>query len=232
MDRTTVAIIKQAFQQAKQSGGGTYVGGEDVLLALATEPSLARDVLADLGVTPERIRTVSTKRAQARAEEIGGPPLRPGGDRAEPVLHLDPTAHAALGRAEGLALAWGHPRTEPEHWLLAVLYSDPTVLGDLLDGLGTSADAIVAELRRRGAQVPEVAAPTYRPWRGSHHLDISAADWEPLLALLRKEHPPGSPWRWSFNYFADDADHRGRVHAEESIDLLALLAATKQDRTS
>ncbi len=60
----------------------------------------------------------------------------------------------------------------------------------------------------------DVEAPTYRPWHGSHHPDISAADGEPLLALLRKEHPPGSPWPWGFNYVADEADRRVRVHTE------------------
>ncbi|WP_261562245.1 Clp protease N-terminal domain-containing protein [Frankia tisae] len=73
-----MTTVQQAFQQAKQSGGDAYAGGEDVLLALATEPSLARDVLTDLGVTPERIRTVSAECAQARAEEIDCPPLRSG----------------------------------------------------------------------------------------------------------------------------------------------------------
>ncbi|MCM3923203.1 hypothetical protein ND748_16225 [Frankia sp. AiPs1] len=45
----------------------------DILLALATRPSLARDVLIDLGVTPERIRTVDAERTRARAGEIAPP---------------------------------------------------------------------------------------------------------------------------------------------------------------
>ncbi|MEX5631700.1 Clp protease N-terminal domain-containing protein [Parafrankia sp. FMc2] len=225
-----MTVIQHAFTQVQQLGGSS-VDGVDILLTLAAEASGVRDVLAELGVTPERIRAVLAERVRMRSEQLGYFPEQAGRDRGG-VLYLGPSAHEVKGRAEGLAFAWGHQETELEHWLLAVLYADANLVGGLLVDLGTSAEAIVAELRRRGARVPEAGAPQHHPWRGQHHIDVVGLV-EPFLALLRERHPPGSEWRWAFNYFPGDVENtRCRVHAEEGIDLHELLAEVKQGGAS
>ncbi|WP_018638200.1 hypothetical protein [Parafrankia elaeagni] len=223
----SVTIVQQAFAQAGQSAGNS-VDGFDVLFALATEPSGVRDLLADLGVTSERLRSVRAERVRMRSEQLGYDPAEVERDAGRATT-LGPSAHEIKGRAEGFAFAWGWPETEREHWLLAVLYADPTVIGGVLVDLGTSAGEVVEELRRRGTRVPEVPAPRHRPWRGQHHLDVVGSA-EPLLVLLRQHHPPGTEWRWAISYFpGDTANTRCRVHAEEGIDLRALLAEAREN---
>jgi hypothetical protein len=44
-----------------------------------------------------------------------------------------------------------------------------------------------------------------------------------LLDLLGREHPPGSEWRWGFNWLPGEP-RRARVDAEEGVDLATALA--------
>jgi len=45
--------------------------------------------------------------------------------------------------------------------------------------------------------------------------------------LLIQQHPPGSQWRWGFNWLPG-MPRRARVDAEEGIDLDALLAQARR----
>jgi ATP-dependent Clp protease ATP-binding subunit ClpA len=70
---------------------------------------------------------------------------------------LTPRLDRAVGRAEGVAAAYDTP-PRPEHLLWAILSDrDDHLLHSTLGDLGTSADAILTDLRRRGVRVPNVS---------------------------------------------------------------------------
>jgi hypothetical protein len=135
-------------------------------------------------------------------------------------------AYKLEARAEGLALAWGHRWPEPEHFLLAMVYADDGVAARL-HHLGASQPAVLEALRRRGVRVPEVEPPAYRPWRGEHRVEVDQAELQPLIDLLIRQHPPGSEWRWGFNWLPGEP-RRARVDAEEGIELGEVLAQARR----
>jgi hypothetical protein len=84
--------------------------------------------------------------------------------------------------------------------------------------LGTSQQAILDALQRRGVRLPEASPPTYQPWRGHRRVVVAEDDLKPLLAVLERRHPPGSDWRWGFNWLHGEP-RRAHVDTEEGIDL-------------
>lgn len=217
----TTRMVGRAAEQARRLDQG-WVGPEHYLLALLAEPSAATETLAELGVTYDRL-------VEQLRHERGDPDWPP--PRYDPAKGLSPNPAACRleGRAEGLALAWGHRSPAPEHWLLAMLYEEYGV-AVRLHYLGASQAAILRALRRRGVAVPEADPPAYRPWRGHRRVEVEEAELGPLLDLLGQQYPPGSQWRWGFNWLPGEP-RRARVDAEEGIDLVEVLAQARR-RTS
>jgi ATP-dependent Clp protease ATP-binding subunit ClpA len=200
-----------------------WIGTEHVLLALFDEPSPAVEALEELGVTRERV--------EEAARAMGD--IEPRPPRYDPKAGLSPSPawYKLTGCANGLALAAGRRRPKPEHFLLAMVYGEHTV-PELLYEVGASEQALLDALARRGVQVPAVDPPTYRPWRGHHRIDVTEADLKGVLKVLGERHPPGSEWRWGFNWYpADQEDpdgpRRAWVDGEEGIDLDAVLAEAR-----
>ena len=75
--------------------------------------------------------------------------------------------------------------------------------------------------------MPEVDPPLYRPWRGHQRIEVTEAELRPVLDVLTERHPPGSEWRWGFNWLPD-GPRRAWVDGEEGIDLDAALAAARE----
>jgi hypothetical protein len=75
--------------------------------------------------------------------------------------------------------------------------------------------------------MPEVDPPLHRPWRGHHRIEVDEAELDRVIDLLIQQHPPGSQWRWGFNWLPG-TPRRARVDAEEGIDLDALLARARR----
>jgi hypothetical protein len=142
-------------------------------------------------------------------------------------LSPNPAAYKLEGRVEGLALAWGFRSPEPEHWLLAMVYEEHGLVRVLFRQLGATSAAILDALRRRGARVPDVDPPVYRPMRGHRRVEIDEAELQPMIDLLIQRHPPGSEWRWGFNWLADEP-RRTRVDSEDGIDLDGILAEVRR----
>jgi ATP-dependent Clp protease ATP-binding subunit ClpA len=211
-------MLGRAADQARRLDHG-WVGPEHYLLALLAEPSVATEALAELGVTYDRL----DDQLRSQQEEPGWAPPRYEQARG---LSPNPAAYQLQARAEGLALAWGHRQPEPEHFLLAMVYDDDGVAA-LLHYLGASQPAVLEALRRRGVRVPEVAPPAYRPWRGERRVEVDEAELRPLIDLLIRQHPPGSEWRWGFNWLPGEP-RRARVDAEEGIDLGEALAQARR----
>jgi ATP-dependent Clp protease ATP-binding subunit ClpA len=214
-------MLDRAAEQARRLNHG-WVGPEHYLLALLAEPSTATEALAELGVTYERLDDY----LRNQGEDPDWPPPRYDGKGLSP----NPRTYRLEARAEGLALAWGHRWPAPEHWLLAMVYEDNGVAGQL-HHLGASQQAILDALRRRGVRVPDVDPPRYRPLRGHHRVEVSEAELKPLIDLLIQRHPPGSEWRWGFNWLPG-APRRAWVGAEEGIDLDRILAEARRQASS
>jgi hypothetical protein len=201
-----------------------WIGTEHVLLALWDEPSVAVEALEELGVTREGAEEHA--RAVGRAE--------PPGPAYDPATGQSPNPawYGLAGMAEGLALAAGRRRPRPEHFLLAMVYGEHDV-APLLEEAGSSQEALLAALARRGVAVPEVDPPVYRPYRGFYRVDVSEAELKPMLKVLGERHPPGSEWRWGFNWYPAGPEEEGGprrawVGGEEGIDLEAALAAARE----
>jgi ATP-dependent Clp protease ATP-binding subunit ClpA len=205
----------------------SWVGPEHVLLALFDEPSAATEALEELGVTRERVEE------HARATGHGDPPPRPH----DPSRGQSPNPawYKLTGCANGLALAAGRQRPDPEHYLLALVYAGHTV-APLLHGLGASQQALLDALARRGVRVPAVDPPEHRPLRGYHQIEVTQAELRPVIDVLIERHPPGSEWRWGFNWLPGDPvegqPRRASVGAEEDVDLDAALATARERATA
>jgi ATP-dependent Clp protease ATP-binding subunit ClpA len=197
-----------------------WVGTEHFLLALLAKPSVAAEALADVGVTYDRV-----------VDALQGPTglLWPNFQHYSPERGLspNPAAYKLEGRAEGLALARGYRSPEPKHWLFAMVYEEHGLVGVLFRRLGTTPAAILDALRRRGARVPDVDPPVYRPMRGHRHVEIDEAELQPMIDLLIQRHPPGSEWRWGFNWLTGEP-RRARMDSEDGIDLDGILAEVRR----
>jgi ATP-dependent Clp protease ATP-binding subunit ClpA len=215
----TARMLGRAAEQARRLDHG-WVGAEHYLLALLAEPSAATEALAELGVTYDRL----ADRLRSQVDDPDWP--SPRYDQAK-GLSPTPATYGLVGRAEGFALAWGRRSPTPEQWLLAMIYEEHGWAVQQLHHLGASQAAILEALRRRGVGVPEVDPPAYRPWRGHHRMEVEEAELEPLLDLLGQQHPPGSQWRWGFNWLPGEP-RRARVDAEEGIDLDEVLAEARR----
>jgi ATP-dependent Clp protease ATP-binding subunit ClpA len=215
-------VLGRAAEEARRLGHG-WVGTEHYLLALLGEPSVATEALAELGITYDR---VLDKLRNGPSDPDWPPP------RYERGKGLSPSAatYKLQARAEGFAFAWGYGRPQPEHWLLAMVYDDHGMAGRLHD-LGAAQPAILDALRRRAVRVPEADPPRYRPWRGRQRVEVEEAALKPLIDLLIQQHPPGSQWRWGFNWLPGQP-RRARVIAEEGIELDALLTQARRPASS
>jgi hypothetical protein len=199
-----------------------WIGPEHVLLALFDEPSVATEALEELGVT--RALAEESARGYSRSDPPA-PPYDP-----DKGLSPNPAWYKLTGCAKGLALASGRRQPEPEHFLLAMVYGEHEV-GPMLHGLGSSEQALLEVLARRGVPVPEVDPPAYRPLRGFHRIEVTEAELKPMLDILIERYPPSSDQEWGFNWLPGDpgADgpRRAWVGGEEGVDLDAALAAAR-----
>lgn len=217
-----MVIVEGAFEQARQLDHG-WIGPEHYLLAILATANVASEALADVGVTYDRLR-----------EHLGS--LRYDPDVPTPRFHdarkgvgPNPAAYRLTGWAFGFAVGTGLKNPRPEHWLIAMLYQDDT--GAMwLHAFGVSSRAAVDALASRGVRVPELAPIEYQPWRGVRDVYVSKKELQPILDLLNEKHPPGSEWRWGFNWVGKP--RRGRVSAEEGIDLDAIVAQARARKTA
>jgi len=201
-----------AVEQARQLDHG-WVGPEHFLLAVLAEPSVASEALGELGVTYELLR----ERLHSRGDDPDLPAARNG-------IALNPASHRLVGWTRGFAAAQGPMTPLPEHWLVALVYSDDRAAMSL-HSFGVTAQAVLDALAGRGSPVPVDPPAPYRPWRGVHHVTVAEDERRPVVQLLLERHPPGSEWRWGFNRVGEP--RRCRITAEGGIDLDAIVAEVR-----
>jgi hypothetical protein len=197
----------------------SWIGAEHYLLALLATPSIASETLEELGITHERVAESVRGRDMYIAARSDDQARRRG-------VSPTPAAYGLVGRAVAFAAAAGERQPRPEHWLLAIVWSDTSSVVSTLHHLGAEQTAVLDGLRQRGVPLPEVEPPLYRPWRGSGHVEVAEEELQPLLDVLGRIHPPGSESRWGFNWTR--AEPRcARVVAEDGIDLDAALRESR-----
>jgi hypothetical protein len=219
-DQGPMSAAYRAGDVAKRLDQG-WIDPHHVLLALFDEPSAATEALEELGVTRERVEET------ARAMSLGDPPP----SRYDPAKGLSPNPawYKLTGCAKGLALAAGRARPSPEDFLVAMVYGEHTV-PELLHAAGADERALLDALTRRGVPVPAVDPPVHRPWRGFHRGDVAEAELKAVLDVLGERHPPGSEWRWGFNWHPDDPEggpRRAWIMGEDGVDLEDALATAR-----
>jgi len=128
--------LNQAGEQARELGHN-YVGTEHALLGLlAAKDGLAAHVLADLGVTRERIL----------AQECIAPS---GPPRPYDPLGVQPRLKQAIEHSQRIADGLGHRVTNTEHLLAGILAVPDALAIEILKRLGVSADDVREALARR-----------------------------------------------------------------------------------
>ena len=198
-----------------------WLGPCHYLLAVLAEPSLASEVMGELGVTHEALAA-----EVSRLNIVNGKRLRYSRSR---WTKSNPASHAVSGWAHGFAAASGREHPTPEDWLLATLYRNNDMVGSILIGLGTSPAAVVQALGRRGAHVPDFLPPESRPWRNRREIEVERAEWQSVVDVLSRLHPPGSERQWGFNQ-RRDRPGKAQFLAEEGIDLDAIVAEARASR--
>jgi hypothetical protein len=204
---------RDAAEEARQLDHG-WTGPEHFLLAVFVEPGVASETLTGLGVTYEELR----EHLRSRGADRDLPAARNG-------ITLNPAAHRLAGWARGFAAAHGSRDPRPEQWLVALLHADDRA-AMALHPFGVTGEAVADALGARGVRVPAYPPPAHRPWRGVHHLSVAEEERRAIVRLLLERHPPGSEWRWGFNWVGEP--RRCRISAEEGIDLDAIVAEVRE----
>ena len=194
--------------------GHHWFGGEHLLLAISQEPSIARDVLGDLGVTHERLREA--------LQSLGGSKGSAAGEQQRRGTLSSVSFHDLSGCAVGLAAGLGAEQVRPEHVLLAVAWRPDRLAAQLLRSLGVEVQRLPAALAAKGVTVPAVAPPSPPPevaWGPQVDVPIEQLS-EVTHRLVAERLPAGTPF--GFNH---DGKGHAWVVAEQGIDLAAEVQA-------
>jgi len=199
-----------ASQQARELGDHWF-GGEHLLLALSQEPSIAREVLGELGVTHARLLEALRPMMGSEDPATGEQPQHSG-------TLSSPSFHDLSGCAVGLAAGLGAEQVRPEHVLLAVAWRPDRLAAWLLRSLGVEVQRLPAALAAKGVAVPTVAPPPPPPevaWGPQVDVPIEQLT-EVTHRLVAERLPPGTPF--GFNH---DGKGHAWVIAEQGVDLAA-----------
>ena len=203
-----------ASQQAREQGHHWF-GGEHLLLALSREPSIARDVLGELGVTHERL-------LEALRVAVGSEDAASGEQPQHSGTLSSVSFHDLSGCAVGLAAGLGADQVRPEHVLLAVAWRPDRLAAQLLRSLGVEVQRLPAVLAAKGVAVPTVPAPPPPgevAWGPRVDVPIERLG-EVTHRLVAERLPPGTPF--GFNH---DGKGHAWVVAEQGVDLAAEVQA-------
>ena len=204
-------LLAAAFTEARGLDHW-WAGTEHMLLALIATPPVG-EVLHSVGVTRSAVLELIN-------DELRDAPHSPG--HAADQIRLAPAAYTAAGRARGYGIAGGRHDPDAVDCLVGVVYDDNSMYWRL-KRLGTSPREVLDQAQRAGLAVPEIRPDEPQPMRGARSIAVSEDELDALIAALGRDHPPGSQWRWGFNWITTQEPRRGVVTSEEGIDLDAVL---------
>jgi ATP-dependent Clp protease ATP-binding subunit ClpA len=163
-----------------QDLGHRRIGPEHLLLALLDTGSAGREVLGTCGLSRESVMGEISRLPEGYHRMIPR-----GGTPTGPMLVYDPDIRSIRARAEGLAAGMGSTRVLDEHVLLALLWEPgPPLAVRLIQRLGVTREQVLAELRRRGVETPELPLPYLPSWGPPFY--VSHDEFERLAADLRR----------------------------------------------
>ena len=207
-------MSRWASQQAREQGHHWF-GGEHLLLAVSREPSVARDVLGELGVTHARLLAALETVVGSGEAATGDQPPHSGTVSAV-------SFHDLSGCAVGLAAGLGAEQVRPEHVLLAVAWRPDRLAAQLLRSMGVQVQRLPARLAAKGVVVPTVPPPSPAPevaWGPRVEVPIERL-MEVTHRLVAERLPPGTPF--GFNH---DGKGHAWVVAEQGVNLAAEVQA-------
>jgi Mn-dependent DtxR family transcriptional regulator len=208
-------LTERAFREA-QKLRARYCTLEHFLLALlsADEPTIARQVLTEMGLSYEKVAAMS-KRMQR--------PTRAKGGRSTPTFHL------MQGWAQGIAVGLGYAEISDEVCLLALAYG---VVGDrsILESFDVQADELVEKLRAYGVKVPSVAPPISSGLFGPQgpFVYFPPEDWTAVTGALHEQYPSGRA-SWGTNKSRWKRDH-WYVNGDDEIPMEEIVRRALQGR--
>ncbi len=209
--RSWMRFIRRGFDQAEAAGHG-YVGPEHLLAAILcpAEPTPASNVLESLGLShADYLERLRSRRSLSREQSDRG-------------TRMNPAAYVMLGRAEGMATAFGAERVEDHHVLLALAYDPMCEASEFAGYENASGPAIVRALEERDIEVPKVPPPPPRSitpfgpsiyYDRAHHDVVSARVRE---ATANRE----AVWGWQASQWRP---HQNRIDGEARLRLAQLL---------
>jgi hypothetical protein len=212
-------VSRRVFAEA-QDLRHRYCTDLHFLLALLRPPAPtpSAEVLAELGLSYEKVRD--------QIEKWNPRPRRRGSDTVS-----TPTYQLILGGAQGIAIGMDASRVSDEHVLLAFAYSDLGG-GSRLESFGIDPDDVVAGLRARGIQVPQLQPPAAStpsgplgPW-----VYFPKEEWSAVTQELAKAYPPGTA-RWGTNRSKWKRGH-WYVVGEDHIPIEAIVRRAVKDKGS
>lgn len=190
-----------------------------LLLALLKPPatSPAAQILQELGLTYEEVRSRVAERNRSRSER--------GGTSSTPTLQL------TLGWAQGIAIGMGAASLTDDHVLLALVYGDFGGTSRLVE-FEIDPDDVVDELRSRGIPVPSSSPPTAPTPVGpaGSMVYFPQEDWQAVSQLLSEEFPPGAA-HWGTNASRWKPGH-WYVIGEDDIPMEAIVRRAVKDQST
>ncbi|MGG6265158.1 ATP-dependent Clp protease ATP-binding subunit [Leptolyngbya sp. AN03gr2] len=167
----TIKVVNAAQVEARRMGHN-YVGTEQLLLGLiATRPSIAAQVLADLDVTLEE--------AQEQVQAVIG--RGTGLSRTE--TPFTPRSRRVLEQSLQEAERLGQSRVEPEHLLLAIVQDEAGLATQILERLGVERVEVRTEVLQAIAEAKPILKGNSSGRKNTPILNECGANLTELAAL-------------------------------------------------
>ena len=173
-----VSEVRAAYRAAADLGHNR-IASEHLLLALLDDESASGQALRACGLSRDFVLDEILRLPDGYQERMRRDAMPAGGKQEEPEMR------AIYARAEGLGAGLGSTDIRLEHVLLSLLWERSSILATrLIEKQGVTGEQVVAELSRRGIDVPEVPPPTRPKWGAP--FDVSREEFERLTADLRR----------------------------------------------